>query len=76
MHLHLTKTNIDISMIAAAIASTPSAPNVDKGAQRYGHHTQKIQTTCTGALHAKGPMQRRIRKRRNDHWIIKDPLLT
>ena len=36
----------------------------------------KIQHKCTGALHARRPMQRRTRKKRNNHWTIKEPLQT
>ena len=34
------------------------APHVSKGAQSYGHHTQKLQTRCTRALHARSARQR------------------
>ena len=72
---HLTETAKETSMIAVAIASIQSAQSVEKGALRYEHLTQKIQTKCIGALHARSARKRRARQRRNRHWNMKLTLL-
>ena len=54
----LTETRKGASTIVAAIVSIRCAPNVDKRALRYGHHTQRFQTRCIDALHARSATQK------------------
>ena len=46
-----------IAMQFAKNVNIQHALHVGKGAQRYGHHTQRLQTRCTGALHARSARQ-------------------